>query len=146
MKAYNSQFLILEYKPLSMSKSVELIKYFQSEKVHRFHFSHFPSRKRPSGVTVEQLSRMFRLALHFQGVGNATQEEYDKLHDILQENRISVMNLTQTLVPSCKDLLERCMWKGIQMRCESLFQSINSTEGVCCSFNYYGLATSNFPL
>lgn len=88
---------------------------------------------------------MFRLVLHFQGVGNATQEEYDELHDILQVNRISVMNLTHTLVPPCTDLLERCMWKGTQLRCESLFQPINSTEGVCCSFNYYGLETNNFP-
>lgn len=100
---------------------------------------------RPDDVTPEHLSRMFSLVLHFQGIGNATKEEYDKLHSILQQNKMNVLNLTKILAPSCSDMLERCRWKGTDTRCDELFQTVETSEGFCCSFNYYGTVNNSFP-
>jgi amiloride-sensitive sodium channel len=41
-------------------------------------------------------------------------------------------------------MLERCIWKGSVSKCDSLFQPINTTEGVCCSFNNYAFKKSNY--
>ena len=101
---------------------------------------------RPDNVTVDELSRMFSLTLNFHGIGKASKEEYDLFNDILLQNNVTIKDLTHDLVPSCSDLLERCMWKGTQTRCDTLFQRINTTEGVCCSFNYFGLTTNNFQV
>lgn len=102
--------------------------------------------QRPTDMPPEKLSRLFSLALHFQGIGNASRDEYDQLHNILRTNQMSVEELMSLLVPKCVDLIERCSWKSTLTRCEALFQQINTTEGVCCSFNYYGLATNNFQM
>lgn len=99
---------------------------------------------RPSDISPERLSKLFQLVLHFQGVGDAPKEDYDLLHNILQANQMNVVNLTTTLKPKCSDLLEACSWKSTKARCESLFQSIHTIEGICCSFNYYGLKTNTF--
>lgn len=100
---------------------------------------------RPKDVSPQRLSKLFQLIMHFHGVGSARKDDYDLLHTILQSNHITVSNLTKNLRPKCRDLLINCRWKGIDSRCEMLFQPIDTIEGVCCSFNYYGLKTNNFP-
>lgn len=102
--------------------------------------------KRPNEMTADRLSKMFRLALHFQGVGRANKSEYDELDAVLRSNNMSVMQLISALAPSCDDMLEVCKWKGSVTRCERLFQPVNTSEGLCCSFNYHGLASNNFPV
>lgn len=100
--------------------------------------------KRPNGMTPERLSGMFSLALHFQGVGNASKSDYDALGEVLRTNNMSVSQLTAMLAPKCDEILHVCKWKGTMTRCEGLFQPVNTSEGVCCSFNYYGLKSNNF--
>lgn len=72
---------------------------------------------RPNDTTPEQLSRLFTLVLHFNGVGQAPQSDYDLLHKILQTNKMNMMNLTNGLRPSCNDMLVNCKWKGTTSRC-----------------------------
>lgn len=100
---------------------------------------------RPSDVSPERLSKLFQLLLHFQGVGDAAKEEYDLLHSILQANQMSITNLSSVLRPKCNEMLINCRWKGTEVRCDTLFQPVSTIEGECCSFNYYGLKTNNFP-
>ncbi|KFB35480.1 AGAP009590-PA-like protein [Anopheles sinensis] len=101
---------------------------------------------RPANMTALELSSMFRLLLHVSGVGEGTDPaQYRVLHDILLSNNLEVPQLIGEFAPSCGTLLERCMWKGTQWRCDNLFQVVNSTEGLCCSFNYYGLQNDNYP-
>lgn len=100
---------------------------------------------KPDNMTAEELSAKFRLLLHFDGLGSATEAEYEELHEILHGNQLSINQLLQEIAPSCQEMLQRCMWKGTQTRCETLFQTIKTTEGYCCSFNYYGLTTNNYP-
>lgn len=99
---------------------------------------------RPNDVSPERLSKLFQLLLHFQGVGETLKEDYDLLHNILQTNQMNVLNLTSTLKPKCEDMLVACRWKGTEARCSELFQPVMTIEGICCSFNYYGLKTNNF--
>lgn len=82
--------------------------------------------------------------LHFKGISKTG--DYEELHQIFEENNLDVMKVMTQISPKCTDMLERCMWKGTQERCDSLFQPINTTQGICCSFNYLGLARSNFPM
>lgn len=100
---------------------------------------------RPDNLTDLELSRMFRLVLHFEGIGRASVEQYAQLDAILRQNDLSVASLMRNIAPRCSDMLERCMWKGTQTRCDNLFQEVNGTEGVCCSFNNHALAATNFP-
>lgn len=103
------------------------------------------NRKRPENMTADQLSLMFRMILHFEGIGYATDAAYNELDDILRENNVTATSLLSRMAPKCSDMLVRCMWKGTQMRCDNLFQDVNTTEGVCCSFNNHAMARSNFP-
>lgn len=59
-------------------------------------------------------------------------------------NLENVNYLMERLQPKCGDIIERCKWKGSLMRCDSLFQAINSSEGYCCSFNNYAFPKSNY--
>lgn len=50
----------------------------------------------------------------------------------------------ERLAPKCSDLLERCQWKGSLWRCDGLFQNINTSLGICCSFNNYAFHVQNY--
>lgn len=100
---------------------------------------------RPANITVDRLSNMFKLMLHFHGVGTASEAEYQTLHRILQTNNKTINSLMDYLAPRCDEMLQKCQWKGSLQRCDALFQTIKTTEGSCCSFNYYGLYKNNFP-
>lgn len=63
---------------------------------------------------------------------------------MLELNNENINYLLERLSPKCSDILERCMWKGSLQRCDGLFQSINSSEGYCCSFNNYAYLKSNY--
>lgn len=112
-------------------------------------------------MTDQQIADKLRLLLHFRGTGVATDKEYQELHDVSQPNislntnfinRFQLLELnnenvnyiSERLTPKCSDILERCMWKGSLQRCDSLFQSINSSDGYCCSFNNYAFPHSNY--
>lgn len=100
---------------------------------------------RPNNWTDVELSRAFRLLLHFEGIGRSSPDEYDELHNLLLRNNLTVGQVMRRIAPRCSEMLERCMWKGTQTRCDNLFQEVNSTEGVCCSFNNHAMEQMNFP-
>ncbi|XP_058816379.1 sodium channel protein Nach-like [Topomyia yanbarensis] len=100
------------------------------------------SMARPDNMSAVELAGMFRLLLHVNGLAEANRSEYNKLQNILWLNNLEVTQLMGEFAQPCSNMLDRCMWKGTQWRCENLFQPINSTEGLCCSFNYYGIRNS----
>lgn len=100
--------------------------------------------KRPNHITADELSQMFRYVLHFQQTGTANESAYQLLHSILHANNMSMLNLTTTLKPTCAEMLLGCQWKSKIERCNAIFQPINTIEGICCSFNSYATAKSNF--
>lgn len=102
------------------------------------------SLTKPNHVTSEKLSNLFRLILHFQAVGVQNETEYKLLHSILQMNNLSVVNLTTTLKPTCDEMIQGCLWKGNVVRCAEIFQTINTIDGLCCSFNSYSINSTRF--
>lgn len=101
---------------------------------------------RSDGLAAEDLAELFTLVLHFHGVGNASAEDYTRLHQVLQENHMTVLDLANALTPECNDMLQRCRWNGNDVRCDTLYQPVETIEGICCAFNYYGRYTTNFPV
>lgn len=99
---------------------------------------------KPNQVTSDELSNMFRLILHFQAIGVQNQSEYELLHSILQMNNLSMVNLTTAVRPTCTDMIQGCAWKGDTVRCDEIFQTINTVEGLCCSFNSYSINSTQF--
>ena len=96
-------------------------------------------------MSAEDLSQLFRLILHFEGIGQSEPSEYVKIQNILRINKLNVNAVMEVIRPTCADSLEKCIWKGAEQRCDTLFQKINSTEGICCSFNFHAFAQNNFP-
>ncbi|XP_034472548.1 pickpocket protein 11 [Drosophila innubila] len=98
----------------------------------------------PPNVTSQHLQQLFNLTLLPVGntISNNSLQIYDK---ILNLNNITLTELSNQLSPDCLEMISRCIWKGINTRCESLFQRIITLEGICCSFNYFGALTNNFP-
>lgn len=99
---------------------------------------------RPQNMSAEELAGMFRLFLHVDGLAEADEREYRRLHDILLENNLEVPQLMGEFAAPCSAMFERCLWKGTQWRCDTLFRTTNSTEGLCCSFNYFGARVRDY--
>ncbi|RZC22689.1 sodium channel protein Nach, partial [Asbolus verrucosus] len=97
-------------------------------------------------ISADELASEMRLL--FQVIFNNNEEiplrNYTRLQDILEQNEYTVEEIMQKLAPGCDTLLQRCKWKGEEKRCESIFEQIKTTEGFCCSFNYYALKNHNF--
>lgn len=69
---------------------------------------------------------------------------YTRLQDILDSNEYTIEEVMKQVAPSCSELLQRCKWKGEEKRCETIFETIKTTEGYCCAFNYYALKNHTF--
>ncbi|XP_011199425.2 pickpocket protein 11 [Bactrocera dorsalis] len=101
--------------------------------------------KRPPNVSEEKLLSLFRITMFFNFALNHTEEDFHIFGNILNDNNFTIAKLTQELAPNCMDMISKCVWKGDGLRCDSLFQPVQALEEVCCSFNYYGRTTNNFP-
>ncbi|XP_030377305.1 pickpocket protein 11 [Scaptodrosophila lebanonensis] len=98
----------------------------------------------PSNVTKMDLRDLFNLTLYPPTlvVSNESLQIYDR---ILKLNNVTLADLAQQISPDCIEMISRCIWKGMNTRCESLFQRVVTMEGTCCSFNYFASVTNNFP-
>ncbi|XP_017472042.1 PREDICTED: pickpocket protein 11 [Rhagoletis zephyria] len=101
--------------------------------------------KRPANVSEEKLLNLFRITMFFNFALNHTEEDFRLFENILTTNNYTITQLSNELTPDCLEMMSKCVWKGTRSRCESLFQPVQAMEGVCCSFNYYGRPTNNFP-
>ena len=87
---------------------------------------------------------MFSSMIGFQN-GLEVNGVNDELGRILKLNNVTVRELKNAITPTCTSMFERCMWKGTQTRCDTLFQSVDTAYGDCCSFNYYGTEKNSYP-
>ncbi|XP_018579716.1 sodium channel protein Nach-like [Anoplophora glabripennis] len=71
-------------------------------------------------------------------------ENYTILSRLLKDSHVDVDEALRVLAPTCKEMLLRCQWKGEERRCESIFEQIRTSEGFCCSFNYFALKNHSF--
>ncbi|XP_055907034.1 pickpocket protein 11-like [Eupeodes corollae] len=101
---------------------------------------------RPENITDEEVAGLFRIMMYYSYGLNYNETDFKRLEDILKLNNYTSSRLFEELTPNCIEMIVRCIWKGTNARCDSLFQKINTTEGICCSFNYFGMSTNNFPV
>jgi hypothetical protein len=103
-------------------------------------------REKPYGTSTETLAGQLKLLfqLIFDNRDNIPERNYSRLQDILDYNDYTIEEVMSKLAPRCDHLLQRCKWKGEEKRCESLFETIKTTEGFCCAFNYYALKNHTF--
>lgn len=47
------------------------------------------------------MSQMFRLILHFEGISKPDPEGYQRLHEILLANNMTVTSVLKALTPNC---------------------------------------------
>ncbi|KAF5290766.1 hypothetical protein FQA39_LY14609 [Lamprigera yunnana] len=96
-------------------------------------------------ITLEHLVSKLQL-LYFMldtTYDQVIQSNLNELQDILEANNVDVANLLKYLTPNCKEIVERCLWKGRYASCEEIFDLIATKNGFCCSFNYFGLKLKN---
>lgn len=103
------------------------------------------SLKKPSYINDTQLADLFKLTIFYSFGLPGNTSELQFLDEILKSNNMTWASLITYIEPNCLDMILKCFWKGSDSRCDGLFQAINSTEGTCCSFNYFGLEKNNFP-
>lgn len=102
--------------------------------------------KKPTNLNDIQLAELFKLTLFYSYGVPANTSEIKLLDDILKSNSMTWESLVTYIQPNCLDMILKCFWKGSENRCDGLFQTVNSTEGICCSFNYFGSEGNNFPV
>lgn len=101
-------------------------------------------RRRDGNQTDYEVSQLFSAMINFQN-GLEISGGFEQLDHILKMNNVTLQELKEAITPTCTSMFERCMWKGTQTRCDTLFQSVDTSYGDCCAFNYYGLAKNNYP-
>lgn len=73
-----------------------------------------------------------------------TAKDIALLYQIMVTNNLTVQNLVYEFTPRCAKMIEKCMWKGTQIRCDAIFQRIMTLKGGCCAFNFFGYPTTNY--
>ncbi|XP_048507724.1 sodium channel protein Nach-like isoform X2 [Athalia rosae] len=64
------------------------------------------------------------------------------LQDIFDFNQLSIPNVMRLVTRNCSEIIARCKWKGYIKPCASMFETSLSRDGLCCSFNYFGIVDS----
>lgn len=95
---------------------------------------------------MDKLAKLFLRILDFVEVTDGRKEDYKTLGAILAENNVSTLEMYEKLAPDCDEMLRRCVWKGTQTRCDTLFQTANSSIGICCSFNNHATESHHYSL
>ncbi|KAJ8960853.1 hypothetical protein NQ318_020151 [Aromia moschata] len=137
---------ICDYNVISKKKALALAETLSTTRPkYAFQSFCFGIRK-AEGRTPQEMA--WDLRLLFQLVKytdpDVPQENYTWIRNIVEENGLSIGDLLDELSPSCEELLTNCRWKGEPKRCEHLFERVLTTEGFCCSFNYYALRNHTF--
>ncbi|XP_066596816.1 sodium channel protein Nach-like [Prorops nasuta] len=99
----------------------------------------FNSQKRiyiPRGLTREDFEIALRYLREVIYPTNHFQEELDKLQQILTANRISLLELLDSVSLNCSDFVVMCRFEGKAMPCSMLLEPIVTQYGICCAFNY----------
>lgn len=66
------------------------------------------------------------------------------LDNVLKMNNISADELYLNLSINCRDMLVECRINNIEHKCFNLFKTIRTTEGYCCSFNYFATSSQYY--
>ncbi|XP_055390547.1 sodium channel protein Nach-like [Condylostylus longicornis] len=104
------------------------------------------SNVHPNNTTIpnDEIIDQIRKVLYYT-TSDFYMDEFDKLTALMTFNNITVSEIKRSIAPDCNEMILFCKWKGEVRLCPSYFQKINTSEGICCSFNYYAEPENNFP-
>lgn len=88
---------------------------------------------------------LFKLSLYYKIRASASPADFNTLNTILKNNNYTQEQFIEEITPNCEEMFQMCMWKGAYVRCDALFQKIRTSEGTCCSFNFYATYDNNYP-
>ncbi|KAJ0179110.1 hypothetical protein K1T71_004822 [Dendrolimus kikuchii] len=75
------------------------------------------------------------LAIHLARIleGKPGDRDHNLLLDqLLIENNVSLTQLMHDHMPPCQQLIRKCRWQGEMMPCNSLFEKMVTSWGICC--------------
>nr|QTI50352.1 odorant binging protein [Agrilus zanthoxylumi] len=93
-----------------------------------------------SNKTVDELAddlRYLSQLIFYNDNSSTTQQKLNNLGILLKKNGVIAWKLLIDISPKCTEFITFCMWKGEIKACETLFQEIVTSDGVCCTFNYF---------
>lgn len=98
------------------------------------------NHNRETNVSEEALLQDMKILSQLITLTNTSisRNDMEKLHGLLEENEMEVDVLLEKLAPKCEKLIDKCKWKGEEKGCRTLFVPQTTSNGFCCSFNYYG--------
>ncbi|XP_063706216.1 sodium channel protein Nach-like, partial [Culicoides brevitarsis] len=70
-------------------------------------------------------------------------ENFEDLDTLLAHNNMKIHQVMEKLMPLCSDMIQKCYWRGTEVRCDAFFQDTLTFFGACCSFNYLGLKSAS---
>lgn len=97
----------------------------------------------PAGIGVVDLQYMFKESLAAKTTA-ANKETLEMLAYIIKANNLTIEQLMFDLTSSCRTMIQKCMWKGVQIRCDAIFQRVMTMSDGCCSFNFFGYKKTNY--
>ncbi|CAH0561298.1 unnamed protein product [Brassicogethes aeneus] len=80
------------------------------------------------------------LVLNDNLYGSVGYKSYEKITNLLEEAGYSTDKIMKILAQPCDSLLLECKWNDTVRDCSTIFRTIKTTYGFCCSFNYKGVA------
>lgn len=63
---------------------------------------------------------------------------------ILKSNNLTIDQLMFDFASSCRSMVQKCLWKGVQIRCDAIFQRVMTMNDGCCAFNFFGYEKTNY--
>ncbi|XP_063706214.1 pickpocket protein 11-like [Culicoides brevitarsis] len=98
----------------------------------------------PGGIELEDLQHMLRVLL-LNDYKAENIETLGMLNYILKSNNMTAYQMMWDLTAPCRRMIQKCMWKGVQIRCDAIFQRVMTMNNIgCCSFNFFGLKETNY--
>lgn len=64
--------------------------------------------------------------------------ELKNIETLLVRRGYPVDKLSREVMHPCSELLSNCLWLSEPIECGKIFRASLSSEGYCCSFNYFG--------
>uniref|UniRef100_A0A336LYS2 CSON006193 protein n=1 Tax=Culicoides sonorensis TaxID=179676 RepID=A0A336LYS2_CULSO len=97
----------------------------------------------PADIDEDDLEYMLKVFLS----GSNSPESKDTLGMlayILKANNLTTYDFMFDIATSCRRMIQKCMWKGVQVRCDAIFQRVMTLNDACCSFNFFGYDKTNY--
>lgn len=99
------------------------------------------ARRNGLNISSERLHEFFEWISHLTITEKSNCPNHFKEIELeLRQSGYMVDNLMKEVTQPCAEMLTECNWLSDRVDCERLFHLSLTSEGYCCSFNYFGPA------